>query len=291
MTTNQAMNEGSGFHLPGRGSPIRLAIVGTPRCGNTWLRRLIADACGIAEFAEHRIEDFSWDRVPDEFILQIHATPGVEVRERFARSGIRPIAIARHPLDVLISILQFAPRERETARWLDGEGGDESSIIGAAPTDKAFLRYAVGPRADALLSLTPAWWREPDCLRVRFERMIDGRDNAAAEILKHVGAAADRIPDVLRRHTFSAERAAVGAAHMWQGRPGLWRWLLPADAARPIAAHHEEVLRVLSYECDPEPSLTTTVAGAPWQDLKAGHAGNDPDEDTRRRADQSTGGS
>jgi hypothetical protein len=246
--------------------PVRLALLGTPRSGSTWFRLLVADACGVAEFARHAIDDFPWERLPDEFILQLHARPRPELCERLARYGIRPVALARHPLDVLLSILRYAAPEMESARWLDGEGGDESGLFGAVPVDAAFARYAVGPRADALLSLTPDWCAVPECARVHYERLVRDPEGTLGELL---GESVDpnRIAGAVRARTLAAVRRAIGEQHVWQGRPGLWRELLPPATAAPIVRHHARVMGSLGYAYDPDPALTDAVARARWAAL------------------------
>ena len=244
----------------------RLAIVGTPRCGNTWLRLLIADCCGIAEFAEHRVDDFAWHDLPDEFVLQVHAHPRPELRARLQRLGIRPIALARHPLDVLISILQYASPTTDSERWLDGEGGDETSLHDASPTGESFARYALGQRADALLSLTPEWYADPGCARVRYEDLAADPQTTLSALLGR-RAASRRISEAVEHHTVGAVRAAVGAQHVWQGRPGLWRGLLPREVASPIAAHHAGVLRALGYACELDGTPSRPEAEELWRRL------------------------
>ena len=77
------------------------------------------------------------------------------------RHGFRVLVLSRHPLDVLISILHFVRKDRETNNWLGGEGGDERSIFGASPCSPQFLAYATSERAKALLSVSREWWPDP----------------------------------------------------------------------------------------------------------------------------------
>ena len=105
--------------------------------------------------------------------------------------------LARHPLDVLVSILHFASHEPQTARWLDGEGGDESSILGAEPASAAFLASATGPRARALLAVTPEWWPHGG-VAVRYEDAV-GSPEAALEGEGDDQLAVDRAVEGLHR--------------------------------------------------------------------------------------------
>jgi hypothetical protein len=61
-------------------------------------------------------------------------------------------------------------------------------------------------------------------------------------------------------------RAKEGVHH-WQGRPGLWRELLPAKEARRIAAAHQAHLQAHGYVCDPNRRLRGRRADERWDAL------------------------
>src|SRR5918993_5848391 len=88
--------------------PVKLAIFGTPRSGNTWFRSLLTTAFGLTDYAMHDPKGIPWDSLPSRVVVNLHATPDDFLRGRLRTLGIRPIVIARHPLDALISVLHFA---------------------------------------------------------------------------------------------------------------------------------------------------------------------------------------
>ncbi len=83
------------------------------------------------------------------------------------------MTVCRHPLDVLISILHFSSVQTSTGSWLDGRGGDESTIAQATPSSVEFLDYAVSMRADILLSVSRQWKMVRDCLAVQYENLVE----------------------------------------------------------------------------------------------------------------------
>jgi len=213
---------------------IRVAIVSTPRSGNMWLRRLLVAAYGLEERAAHTPAEVDWEALPERCVLQLHWHRTPELLESFDRHGFRVVVLARDPLDVLVSILHFAPLEPQTARWLDGEAGDESAVFGADPASAAFRAYALGPRARALLSVTPEWWPHADA-RVRYEELV--ADTAA--VLGGLVAALRADPvvpaaDAAAAVRFSDLQQEATNGHFWQGRPGLGRELIPPDLAGEI---------------------------------------------------------
>ncbi|MGE3821025.1 MAG: hypothetical protein AB7I30_16555, partial [Isosphaeraceae bacterium] len=156
---------------------LRMIVVSTPRSGNSWLRRMLATLYDLSpergtELWAHDFEGFAWGSLPDRCVMQLHWPPDDSFRRRLEADGVRVVMVCRHPLDVLISILQLARFTPETGMWLLGEGGTESGIQGVRPRSEAFLRYATGPRASALLHLSGAWRQVPGTITVRYEELV-----------------------------------------------------------------------------------------------------------------------
>src|SRR5438093_10973655 len=148
-----------------RAAPVRIVLLSTPRSGNNWLRHLLTNLYDVPGLSIHNPADVQWEALPPHCILGIHWHPVPAFVSLLERHGFRSVALVRHPLDVLISILHFA-LHAPTARWLEGEGGDEGPIYGAMPRSTAFLEYAAGTRATALLSVSREWWAVTGCFQV-----------------------------------------------------------------------------------------------------------------------------
>ena len=259
------------FHIGNLLAPkVRAVIVSTPRSGNTWLRSLLANAYALEharneELWAHTPEGFPWSELPRRCVMQLHWEPDKAFQRLLRTQGVRPIAVARHPLDVLISILQLSQHSTETACWLRGEGGDETPIRGASPCSEAFLNYATGRRASVLLSLSVDWWQTRRSLNLRYEDLVRAPLETLAQLTRTLGTVS---PDALNRAIASCSidklRTAENAPHFWQGKPGLWRSLLTTQAAQRIAAAHPRAFEQFGYLCDPDPSLTREQANANW---------------------------
>jgi len=246
---------------------LRLAIFGTPRCGNTWFRALLKTAYGLADYAEHDPADIPWDSLPPRSLVNLHAMPDDGLRERLRSLEIRPLVIARHPLDALISILHFAPHHRASNGWLLGRGGGEDAIRGAAPTSPEFRDYAAGPRAAALFSISSLWWDEPGTVRVRYEDLVADGVSEMSRVAAEIGAAPVRsIEEVVAEHAIDTLRVRDRSYqhHMWKGRPGLWKHLIPPALARSVAEAHPAAFEPIGYACDPDAALTDSQAHANW---------------------------
>ncbi len=209
-----------------------------------WLRRLFVAACGLEERSAHTPDEVDWEALPDRCALQLHWRCTPEFRKTLKRYGFSVAVLARHPLDVLVSILHFAPHEPQTARWLDGEGGDETSLLGADPASPAFLAYATGPRAKALLAVTPEWWPHADA-RAKYESLVDDATGELGRIVAALGESPLVTPArAVEVVSFGRLREEATNEHFWKGRAGLWTELVPTRYALDIASAHPEMLRL-----------------------------------------------
>lgn len=252
------------FRSGDKGSSLRLAVVANPRSGNMWLRRLLVALYALEERSAHTPPEVPWDDLPERCVLQIHWRPEREFRRLLRGSGFRVVTLVRHPLDALVSILHFAGHEPETARWLDGEHGDESSIIGAEPTSEAFLRYAESPRAQALLGISPAWWRHA-AFGTRYVDLVSAPEQQLTRLVAALRAPTVCTPaEALEQVTFERLAREATNRHFWQGRAAHWREVLPAEHARAIAAPHAKLIRRFGYAVDPDLDLTIEVARERW---------------------------
>ncbi len=264
-------------------SIMRMAIVGTPRCGNTWLRGLLASAYHASQQAVHDPADVTWDQLSPRAVLQLHWLPTPEFLAQLAGAGFKPISIARHPLDTLLSILHFAqnPICAPTARWLQGRCGDESAIENCLPCSQKFLDYAVSARAAALLEVTCRWWERPDVIRVRYEDLVTDTRTHLARLVTVLGPPMqpdlDAIIDFHRVDRFRG-RSATMLHHAWNSQAGSWRQLLPAPQARRIFEAHADVFERLGYSCDPDESLSPDDADGCWYKMELARQRRDVQE-------------
>lgn len=245
--------------------PLRLAVVSTPRTGNTWLRRMLDTVYSLAHVVVEGPARVEWAALPPRCILQTHWEPDPEFVARLAAHGFRPITLARHPLDVLLSILHLASLIPVREQWCEGREGGEEPLALATPCAREFLDYAAGPRARLLLDISRQWAARTGCLLVRYEALVADPRERLAELCRSIhpapGAAIAR---AVETHELGRLRAGVHNQHFWQGRPGHWRRFLPEAEARATAAPHAAVFAAFGYECDADPALTASRAEAAW---------------------------
>jgi hypothetical protein len=229
-----------------------------------WTRRLLRRYFALEERSAHAVGDVDWDALPERCVLQLHVDRTPEVETLVARHGFRTLVLGRHPLDVLVSILHFARHEPETARWLEGRGGDESAIVEADPTSKAFVQYATGQRAAALLSVTPQWWQAAD-VRTRYEDLVASPQFLLPRIAAVLGATpAATVEETLAEESFHALQREATNVHFWRGRAHGWQELLTPRVALRIADTHRAVFERLGY-VPPQPPVSRRAVRARWR--------------------------
>jgi hypothetical protein len=254
----------------GPGEPLRVAVVGTPRSGNTWLRALLAASYGLEEMPTSRVEDLDWATLPERCVVQIHAMREEPFAGQLDRHEFRVVVLARHPFDVLISALNYEQYIANPCLWTDAAGRTRS-LRGATPHSAEFLEYATATHPGSVLSISPDWWTAPGVYRVRYEDLVQEPAGTLASLAALLHLEPRRpIAQVVAELDISTIRAGydVWHYHYWQGRPGLWRSLLPAQLANQIAAMQRPVFETLGYVCDPNESLSATQAEATWCEIQ-----------------------
>jgi hypothetical protein len=250
----------------------RIAIISTPRSGNTWLRRQLAYVYDMHEQAAPGLDAVAWHALPERFALQLHAHPEEPLLGLLARHRFRVIVLARHPLDVLISLLNFYYHVHKPNECADRGRCRICPIVGASPLSAAFCEdYAPGPGAAEMLAWTRSWWSWPGVVQVRYEAMVADAAGELARVVEAVSQEPRRaIAAAVAANSLDQQRVKDREHyyHFWQGQPGLWKRLLPAETARAIAAAHRPVFDALGYTCDPDPDLTASEADQNWLRLQ-----------------------
>jgi hypothetical protein len=242
---------------------MRIAIVSSPRSGNSWLRYVLRDTFSLQEIAVHNYLDI--ENVPEKCILQIHWYREPNFQEFLKRHDFQVISLARHPLDVLISVLHFIKYEPETAKWLCGNCAIPEELIGKSPASNEFLEYALGFGAENLLSVSYQWWHDKNAIKLRYEDLVTNSMVEVKRIAERLKAPVERLPDALASNSLESFKAAPNR-HGWQGRPYLWRELIPFSNAAAIYAHHHRSFHAMNYELE-QTALTHEAGELRWTEL------------------------
>ncbi|MDF3838085.1 sulfotransferase domain-containing protein [Cupriavidus basilensis] len=246
---------------------LRLALVSTPRSGNTWLRYLLARTFDLEQYAVHSPSALDWSSLPQRCIVQLHWNNTPEFRSLLNAADFRVITISRHPLDTLLSILHFSPNEPETAQWLLGQGGSEQSIHHKSPASSEFQDYCISPRAQALLSVTPQWWDVDGVVKVRYEDLVSDTTGVLCTIAEVIGEPASGLAEIVDSLSIENLRLTSSNQHFWKGQPGLWRNLILPDFAEEIYQVNQGSFEKPGYTCASDEKLQVCNVEEFWAQL------------------------
>ncbi len=227
---------------------MRFVLASTPRSGNTWLRLLLGDLFELTHFPVHTPNDLDWTNMPDNCIVQLHWPRVSKFIDLLKDHGFIIITISRHPLDILLSILNFSQHEPDTALWLDGQGGDESLIIGKSPASKDFLKYSCSVRAQYLLNVTADWWNYAD-VAVKYEDLVWDTEFQLTNIVNLLNEPKSKacILKSIEAFKFEDLQSTSNNQHFWKGASGHWSRYIPYESALKIFHSHRHIFESLGY--------------------------------------------
>lgn len=218
---------------------------------------------GLQEIAVHNYRDV--DFVPAKCAFQLHWYREPNFQAFLAEHQFQVISVARHPLDVLISVLHFVRYEPDTAKWLEGNCDLPQKLGGQSPASEQFLDYALGFGSENLLCVTYQWWHDPSAIKVRYEDLVAAPEREAARLFELLNVSDERISEALAANSLDMFKALPNR-HGWQGRPGLWRELIPFENAAAIFARHQRVFDKLGYALE-RTQLSREEAESNWAGL------------------------
>ncbi len=216
----------------------RVIVASTPRAGNSILRLMI-EQFGYRSTAVHDCADLDWRALPARSVVQVHATPGAVAELVPDADSVKVVTLVRHPVDVLISIQRFAVRSPECRYWLGGTALPEPESLS---DPDAFLAWATGPGAAALLQLSVDWAARPDVCVVRYESLVASPGRQLNRLAGHLGER--RLTGARRR--MRTKTASLPTAHITHGGPGAHRGL-PAEQFDLLVNAHRDIVEALGY--------------------------------------------
>jgi hypothetical protein len=242
----------------------RLFLACTPRTGNVWFRKMLAKSLGIAEVAQHTPAQIAWEQLDSQCLVAMHWEYSQAFLDFLGSQHFVPIVTVRHPLDVLVSILQFSQHEPATAMWLEGRCGDEGSLRDADPASPEFLQYGLSQRAAALLSVSVGWLPVARAV-IRYEDLVADTEGTLLRVLDALGESPRvSLEEVKGAFTLGRLRE-FSKHHFWRGIPGLWREVVPVSYREAIFQRHRQVFEALGYDCECATGPTPEAARQRWR--------------------------
>jgi hypothetical protein len=244
----------------------RIAVIGSPRSGNTWVRMVIAQLLDAPQMVVNAWKELPRP-LPPRCTLQIHWYREPVLQALLHENDFQIVVIARHPLDVLVSVLHFIQFEPKTARWLEGNVEIPKEMAGSTSVSDVFKKYTLSWGAENLLSISYQWWHDPKSIRIRYEDLVANQSAEFRKLIENLRLPSNALEKILAQMNLRYFQSMANH-HGWQGQPGLWKLLIPGDTAWQIYKRHQRVFETLGYG-PPRSTTTPEEALANWEKLRA----------------------
>ena len=229
---------------------MRVAIISSPRCGNTFLRLCLADILSLNTDAFHEPKSFP-SVFPEDFIFQLHWQNDDKLYKYLLKKKFKIITLTRNPLDIFISILRFTRHKKQVENWLKGELDIQQSFFKKwQPNDSDFINWCTSKYSKKLLSVSLEWSKLDNIHLIRYEDLI----YKPFEELK-------KINDFLDLNTFNQKRIEIilkkydinyfknlPNLHGWKGKSGNWKLFFKKNNAKKIYDYHQNFFKIFNYQ-------------------------------------------
>lgn len=244
---------------------MRLAVIGTPRSGNSLLRKTLAQAHGLDETASHDPAFLLGDLALGT-VAQVHAPYTPELHASLRKRSVIVVTPRRHPLDVLLSMLHFAQFEPDVSCWLGGNYLD--GLEGCDPSSRAFRAFALGAGSAELLSVSVGWSAHADVIVEYSDLVADPTTFLADGVFGAYPQVRERSV-VLEAGSFESFHRS-GNMHGWLGQAGYWTSFIPRAFADEICAAHPHAFAAGGYDVAGARELTGPQVRMAWATSFAG---------------------
>lgn len=227
---------------------VNIAILSTPRVGNTWVSFSLAHLYGAEQLAVHNFTDLSHIKIPRKVVLQLHDSPSnKKLANYLLDNDYKVITVARHPLDVLISILHFTQVRTDPVQWLDGAAHIED-LRGLDPSSEKFIEWCLGDNASRVLAITYEWACSGKARVVRYEDLLENPIESFKDAVSYVGGKTDSSKIIQTIEKFDINFFRKANKHGWKAKKGNWINFFTINDAQSIYNRHKDIFELFDYD-------------------------------------------
>jgi Sulfotransferase domain len=246
-------------------TPLKLAILSTPRTGNTWIRHVLGSSLNLNQHAVHNYQEIA-EPLNQRTLVATHWPREPHFQKWLNDRDFIKLTIARNPFDVFVSVLHFARKEPQVHRWLEGNVEIPASFLHVSPASKEFLEYCLSFGAENLLSITYQWWFEPKVIQLRYEDCVANPKKEFGTVIEQLGGDASNLDKHLEPVSLENMKKHANN-HGWKATPEHYKKFIPPLNAWKIYQRHKQVFKTLGYDFKPY-FLSQKAAEKNWQNAK-----------------------
>lgn len=231
---------------------MRIAIISSPRCGNTFLRLCLSKLLNLETNAFHKPEDFP-KKFPEKFIFQLHWEMEENLKNFLYNENFKIITLTRNPLDIFISILRFIKYEKEVEKWLDGKLELNQTIFkNYEPNDLQFINWCSSENGKKLLDVSFKWSNLRKIHSIKYENLVLNLENELNGIykflnIKHINY--NRAVNTFKKFDINYFKSLPNK-HGWKGKINNWQTYFNKKNAETIYYNHSTFFNFFKYELE-----------------------------------------
>jgi len=231
---------------------MRIAIISSPRCGNTFLRLCLSKLFNLETDAYHVPSKFP-DKFPEKFIFQMHWELDEKFKQFLFNGNFKIITLTRNPLDIFVSILRFTKYEKEVEKWLDSSLDiNQEKFKFYSPNDLDFINWCNSKYAKKLLNVSFDWSRLEEIHTIKYENLISNLDSELKKLYKFFGV--ENIDYNFAKNVFEKFNInyfqSMPNRHGWKGKANNWQNYLTKRNAESIYKYHSAFFDFFKYDLD-----------------------------------------
>lgn len=228
---------------------MKLALISSPRSGNSWLRKNLAELLGLKEFGAHNLDQLP-EALPNNSILQFHWPRDERIEDYIQDQGIDlVITLHRHPLDIYLSVLRFAQVEPETLFWLNGKA-KINDLIGLKPSDRKFIEYCKSKHGGKIIAISRSWqgYSGTKHIEIKYEDMIKHKVRILKKIVRLTNHRVNNLRLILSIHKTSVNNfSKIRSGHVWKASSGYWKHYFKKEDALDIYNSQKDIFEYQRY--------------------------------------------
>ena len=231
---------------------MRIAIISSPRCGNTFLRLCLSKLLNLETNAFHNPEDFP-KKFPEKFIFQLHWGLEEDLKNFLFDENFKIITLTRNPLDIFISILRFIKYEKEVEKWLNGNLQLKQAIFkNYEPNDLQFINWCSSEYAKKILDVSLKWSNLNKIHSIKYENLVLNLEKELNGIykflnIKHINY--KEAVNIFKKFDINYFKSLPNK-HGWKGKINNWQTYFNIKNAQTIYDYHSTFFNFFKYELE-----------------------------------------
>ncbi len=240
-----------------------------PKSGNTWLKEIINQIVSPELKAIESIPSFNKEypkkgplhnfRGGEVQVVKTHFVPGGGRLEKCSAEMVGVISIYRHPLDVLLSAINYAKITQKDSYFKGGMPKTVEEIIEAQEIYFYIDKFLEDDGVSIYRNASGKWseyqkkWDEAaknvPYLRLCYEDMVANTKDSIDAIKDFLGVS-DELVSSDKILSESEEKTSLNGKFFWKKRANNYKEMLPSDAIRYFHESYKEKMDHLGYKSE-----------------------------------------